>query len=142
MDRAPRPHDTSTAELSARLVAAGVKPTAQRMRVAAVLLDRPQHLSADEVLARARAHGRLSKATVYNTLQLFADRGLCRRLVVDAERVYFDSTVTPHHHVFDEDTHALTDIPAGDVQVTGLPPLPEGVRTVAVDVVVRVRARR
>jgi Fur family iron response transcriptional regulator len=107
-----------------------------------VLLAMPQHLSADEVLARARQQGPVSKATVYNTLQLFAERGLCRMLVVDPERVYFDSTVTPHHHLFDEDTHALTDIPAGDVRVAGLPALPEGKETVAVDVVVRMRAKR
>lgn len=130
------------AQIEARLTAAGIMPTAQRIQIAAVLLERPQHLSADDVLARAKAQGRVSKATVYNTLQLFADRGLCRMLVVDPERVYFDSTVTPHHHLFDEDTRSLTDIPAGDVRIAGLPPPPEGKDAVAVDVVVRVRAKR
>lgn len=139
MTRTPK---SAHAQIEARLTAAGIMPTAQRIQIAAVLLERPQHLSADDVLTRAKAQGRVSKATVYNTLQLFADRGLCRMLVVDPERVYFDSTVTPHHHLFDEDTRSLTDIPAGDVRIAGLPPPPEGKDAVAVDVVVRVRAKR
>jgi Fur family iron response transcriptional regulator len=132
----------AAATIEARLTAAGIMPTAQRLQIATVLLERPQHLSAEEVLARARDRGPVSKATVYNTLQLFADRGLCRMLVVDPERVYFDSTVTPHHHLFDEDSHALIDIPAGDVRIEGLPALPDGKEAVAVDVVVRMRAKR
>lgn len=142
MDQTTRKAPSPLAHIEARLIAAGIMPTAQRLQIAAVLLERPQHLSADDVLDRARAQGRVSKATVYNTLQLFADRGLCRMLVVDPERVYFDSTVTPHHHLFDEDTRCLTDVPAGEVQIAGLPALPEGKEAVAVDVVVRVRSKR
>ena len=57
-----------------RLKRHGVQPTPQRVEVAAVLLDRPQHLSADQILERLRAAGsRVSKATVYNTLRAFCD---------------------------------------------------------------------
>jgi len=140
VDPKTRPEPADAVE--ARLIEAGVMPTAQRLQIAAVLLERPQHLSADEVLARARRVGPVSKATVYNTLQLFADRGLCRMLVVDPERVYFDSTVTPHHHLFDEDSHTLTDLPSGTVKVSGLPSLPSDKEAVAVDVVVRMRSKR
>lgn len=128
--------------LTDRLLAAGVRPTAQRLRIAAVLLERPQHLSADAILDQASRTVPLSKATVYNTLRLFADRGLIRTVVVDPDRVFFDSTPTAHHHLFDEDTHQLTDIAEGQVTVTGLPPLPSGTEALAVEVVVRVRARR
>ena len=142
MDRRTHPAILNADAVAARLLAAGVKPTAQRMQIASVLLDRPQHLSAEEILERASMVGRVSKATVYNTLQLFADRGLCRMLVIDPERVYFDSTVEPHHHLFDEDSRSLSDIPADSVRVSGLPRLPAGTEAVAVDVVVRVRAKR
>ncbi len=33
----------------------GIAPTPQRMEVAAVLLERPQHLSADQIIDRLRA---------------------------------------------------------------------------------------
>ncbi len=130
-------------ELAQRLLAAGLKPTAQRLQIAQVLLDRPQHLSADQVLQKVRRKGgTISKATVYNTLRAFADHGLLRAIVVDPERVFFDSTPTAHHHFFDLASHALHDIPAEGVRVEGLPPLPTGTESVGVDVVVRIRPKR
>jgi len=129
--------------LAERLLAVGIKPTAQRLHVAQVLLDRPQHLAADEVLARVkRRGGRVSKATVYNTLRAFADHGLVREVVVDPTRIFYDSTVEPHHHFFDETSHALTDILAGGVRIAGLPSLPAGTEAVGVEVVVRIRSGR
>lgn len=128
--------------LADRLLAAGLKPTPQRMQIAQVLLDRPQHLSAEQVLTRVRRRGGIiSKATVYNTLRAFAERGLLRAIVVDPERVFFDSTPGPHHHFFDQSTHALHDIPPGTLRVEGLPALPPGTEAVGVDVVVRIRPR-
>jgi Fur family iron response transcriptional regulator len=51
------------------------------VRIASLLLACPQHLSAEQILASLRASGtRVSKATVYNTLNLFAERGLIRQL--------------------------------------------------------------
>ena len=65
-----------------RLADCGIRPTAQRVRIATLLLSSPQHLSAEQILASLRVHGtRVSKATVYNTLNLFAGRGLIRAAV-------------------------------------------------------------
>jgi Fur family iron response transcriptional regulator len=131
------------AEFEARLLAHGVRPTAQRLAIAGVLLDRPQHLAADDILARLAARGqRVAKATVYNTLRLFAQRGLVREVVVDPERVFFDSTTAPHHHFWHEDTHRLADVPEAAVQLSGLPALPAGTVQTGVDVIVRVRKLR
>jgi Fur family iron response transcriptional regulator len=53
--------------------------TPQRVEIAGILLEKPQHLSAEQIIDRLRASGsRVSKATVYNTLNLFRDRGLTR----------------------------------------------------------------
>jgi Fur family iron response transcriptional regulator len=129
--------------LAEQLLAAGLKPTPQRLQIAQVLLDKPQHLSADQVLQRVRRKGgSISKATVYNTLRAFADHGLLRAIVVDPERVFFDSTPGPHHHFFDVSSHALHDIPGEGVRVEGLPPLPAGTESAGVDVVVRIRPKR
>ncbi len=73
-----------------RLAGFGIRPTAQRVRIAALLLAAPQHLSAEQILAALRASGaRVSKATVYNTLNLFAGRGVIRQLTVDGARTWF-----------------------------------------------------
>ena len=120
----------------------GAQPTSQRVALAEILLGRPQHLSAEELLARARAAGvRVSKATVYNTLNLFVDCGLVREVHVDSSRVYYDPNMSPHHHIFNVDTGELTDIPYESVRLASLPELPPGTETAGVEVVVKVRGR-
>ena len=118
----------------------GITPTVQRVDIAAVLLARPQHVCAEELQRMlARAGTPVSKATVYNTLGLFAREGLVRELFVDADRVLYDSNTTNHGHIYDVDTGALTDIKPGAIAVTALPSLPAGTRVESVEVVVRVR---
>ena len=120
----------------------GAQPTAQRVALAEILFAKPQHLSAEELLERARRKGvRVSKATVYNTLNLFVDCGLVREVNVDGSRVYYDPTMTPHHHIYNVDTGELTDIPYDAVQLAELPELPPGTETAGVEVVVKVRRR-
>lgn len=126
--------------LADRLRAAGIGPTSQRLRIAEVLLGRPCHLSADQVLAHVNREGAfVSKATVYNTLRLFSEHGLVREIVVDPNRVFYDSSTTAHHHFYNVDTGELSDIPAENVKVSGLPQAPAGTRADRVEVVVRVR---
>jgi Fur family iron response transcriptional regulator len=123
-----------------RLAGLGIRPTAQRVRIATLLLASPQHLSAEQILATLRASGaRVSKATVYNTLNLFAARGVIRQLSVDGARTWFDSNVAPHYHFHDMDTGALLDVPVPDVEFARLPALPAGMEMAGIDLVIRVR---
>ena len=120
----------------------GITPTHQRMEIAQVLFERRAHLSADQILAMVNArHAETSKATVYNTLRLFLEKKLVRELIVDPERIVYDPNTTPHHHLYDVVTGQLTDIPADDIKVLGLPRLPPGVETEGVDIIVRTRPR-
>lgn len=126
--------------VQALLAAHGIKPTAQRLRIAELLFARAQHLTADQVIqALGRDGAHVSKATIYNTLNLFAARGLVRALAVDPERGLFDSNSAPHHHFHVEDTGELIDVPPGAVEFSRLPALPPGTEKVSVEVVIRVR---
>lgn len=118
----------------------GINPTPQRLAVADVMLAECQHLSADQVIERLRQRGEsVSKATVYNTLGLFARKGLVRELSIDPSRVVYDSNPEPHHHFYDAETGELTDIPASSVELARLPDVPDGASVEGVDVVVRIR---
>lgn len=118
----------------------GVLPTPQRLEVAEVLLCRPQHLSADQIIERLKDAGsRVSKATVYNTLNLFCDRGLVREVMVDPVRKFYDSTTHAHHHFYNVDTGELEDIADEAVAFSQLPELPSGTREESVEVLIRVR---
>lgn len=132
----------SDSQLVHRLEAHGILPTSQRLEIARVLLAEPQHVSADQLLAMVlAAGGRVSKATVYNTLKLFSERGLVREVHVDPERVFYDSTTRPHHHLFNMDTGEITDIDPEEVAFSRLPDVPEGMEPAGVEVVLRVRGK-
>ncbi|MGB0721706.1 MAG: Fur family transcriptional regulator [Gammaproteobacteria bacterium] len=117
-----------------------IMPTQQRVGIARVMLARHQHLSAERLLDEVKHHqAGVSKATIYNTLGLFVSKGLVREVIVEAGRVFYDSNIEAHHHIFNVDSGTLSDIPAQAVNIEGLPDLPEGVRVDGIDVVVRVR---
>ena len=120
----------------------GITPTAQRVEIARILLARPQHLSAEQVLSCLKEGDlSVSKATVYNTLGLFAQKGLVREVIVDPSKVFYDSNRSEHHHFYDVDSCILTDIDAADIDVGGLPQAPDGKLVDRVDVIIRVRSR-
>lgn len=130
----------SRTQVIERLKAVGITPTQQRVDIALILFARSQHMSAEQVLNIVNAGGALvSKATVYNTLGLFAEKGLLREVIVDPSKVFYDSNTGEHHHFYNVDTGALIDIEPHAVHVDSLPPMPEGTVADGVDVIIRVR---
>jgi Fur family iron response transcriptional regulator len=127
-------------QLETRLREKGVRPTRQRMEIGELLLATPRHMSADQILLELREKGsRLSKATVYNTLNLLSKEGIVREIAVDPERMVYDSTAHPHHHFYNVDTGELIDIDDGTVRISGLPELPRGTVEQDVEIIIRVR---
>lgn len=127
-------------EIHAWLQGHGINPTSQRIEIARLFSSGCVHLSAEDVFTHVNVDGRrVSKATVYNTLSLFVEKGLIRQVMVDPSKIFYDSNTASHHHFYDMDTGELTDIDAADVEVSGLPPLPTNASLEGVDVVVRLR---
>lgn len=127
-------------QVVAQLREVDITPTQQRVEIAQILFARPQHLSAEQVLSVVNCGGhRVSKATVYNTLGLFAQKGLIKEVIVDPSKVFYDSNTKPHHHFFNVDTGELTDIESQHIVVQSMPELPEATQVEGVDVIVRIR---
>lgn len=90
----------------------GVQPSAQRVAVARYALSTHDHPSADEVFERVRrTFPMISRATVYNTLNLFVEKGLLARHALSEGCVVFDCETAPHHHFIDEATGRIHDVP-------------------------------
>lgn len=116
-----------------------INPTQQRMEIAAVLFRKHQHVSADQVLNQVnQSEKTVSKATIYNTLGLFAECGLLREVIVDPNKVFYDTNTEQHHHFFNTTTGKLEDIPKDDILIERLPRLPEGTSIDSVEVIVKV----
>ena len=119
----------------------GINPTHQRIEIAHAIFSQGEHLSADRILALVNDRAsETSKATVYNTLNLFVEKCLIREVIVDPDRVFYDPNTTPHHHFYNVDTGELSDIDAGEVEVSRLPALPPGMVTDGIEIIVRIRA--
>ena len=126
------------------LARAGLRPTRQRVALAALLVGDGQHrhVTAESLFEAAKGEGdAVSLATVYNTLRAFCDAGLMQEVTVDGSKSYFDTNTHDHPHFFWEDEDKLTDAPSDQLVIAQLPDAPEGAEIASVDVVIRLRRK-
>jgi Fe2+ or Zn2+ uptake regulation protein len=98
----------------------GIQATPQRIAVADFILAAKTHPSADKVWEQVRRRcPTLSRATVYNTLNLFVDKGLIKTQVLKEGTAVFDPRVEAHHHFIDVDTGQIYDVPWQALKVSG-----------------------
>lgn len=130
-------------ELRGKLRKAGLRPTRQRVALGWLLFAKgARHLTAENLYEEAStSRVVISLATVYNTLHQFTEAGLLREVAIDGSKTYFDTNINNHHHFLVEDSNTLMDIPGGALDVTNLPPVPEGMEIARVDVIVRLRKK-
>ena len=129
---------------TAWLTEAGVRPTRQRVTLAALLMGdgHHRHVTAESLFAAVEHRGeKVSLATVYNTLRAFCDAGLIQEVTVDGSKSYFDTNTHDHPHFFWEEDGKLTDAPAEALEIARLPDAPEGAEIASVDVVIRLRRK-
>ena len=103
------------------LRAHGIQPSAQRVAVAEYALLTDEHPSADQVWSRVReSFPMISRATVYNTLNLFVAKGLLMPLVLAEGKIVFDPKIERHHHFIDEETGSIHDVAWSDLEVKNI----------------------
>lgn len=119
----------------------GIQPSAQRVAVAEYVLNTTEHPSADRVWTGVQeSFPMISRATVYNTLHLFVEKGLLRELHLAPDSVLFDPKIDRHHHFIDEDTGRIYDVPWNQIEVSNTRPL-RGFEIHDYQVVMRGRSR-
>lgn len=128
-------------DLRAKLRAAGLRPTRQRVALGWLLFSKGgRHVSAETLLEEAQgSRVPVSLATIYNCLHQFTEAGLLREVAVDGSKAYFDTNISHHDHFLVEGSNTLIDIPQVAVDLTRLPEPPKGTKIDRVEVVVRLR---
>ena len=116
-----------------------INPTTQRIEIAHLLFEKPQHLSAEEIRQRMNSeYEKCSQATVYNTLRLFVEKEVVRELIFSADRIYYDSNTDKHHHFVDVDSGGIHDLPAHMIEAPVLEGSPlEGAEVLETSIIVR-----
>ena len=123
---------------------AALRPTRQRVTLAALLVGDGQHrhVTAESLFEAAKGQGdTVSLATVYNTLRAFCDAGLMQEVTVDGSKSYFDTNTHDHPHFYWEEEGRLTDAPSDQLVIAQVPDAPEGAEIASVDVVIRLRRK-
>jgi len=135
------PIDEVARDAAARLRAAGLRPTRQRVALVRALFGQgDRHVTAEQLYAETQALDvGVSLATVYNSLHQFTRAGLLRELAIGSGRSYFDTNTGHHHHFFYEGTGQLVDVPGELVQVASVPLPPKGTEVSGVDVIIRIK---
>lgn len=133
--------------LEEKLRKCGLRPTKQRLALAEMIFCKGhRHIAAEELHEEAvKANVPISLATVYNTLHQFTEAKLLRIIAVEGSKTWFDTNTSDHHHFYLEHESRVIDIPenpAGQPVVTNLPPAPDGMEIINVDLMVRLRPKK
>ncbi len=89
-----------------------ISPSVHRLAIYEYMLAHRTHPSVDEVYAALSENmPTLSKTTVYNTLKLFAEKGLVKSITISDKCVRFDGDVSDHSHFLCKCCGELFDMP-------------------------------
>ncbi|MFY9641184.1 MAG: iron response transcriptional regulator IrrA [Rhodomicrobium sp.] len=129
----------NTPSIERKLSEAGVRPTRQRRDLAGLLFgDGNRHVTAEMLHAEAVGNKmRVSLATVYNTLNQFAEAGLLREVAIEGSKTYFDTTISDHQHFYFEHDGQLIDLGPDEEVAVAVRKLPEGMKVARIDVLIR-----
>ena len=133
-------------QLRDRLEAAKLRPTWQRMKIGMWVFEPPTKHFTPEDLFRQMQGSRpgeraISLATIYNTLNAFADADLLRTVTLQNGKRYYDTNTTFHAHLNDAEGVGLIDVPMDKLKVDFLPDLPPGYELDEMLVTIRIKRR-
>ncbi len=78
-----------------------IRPSVQRTAVMEYLMNHKTHPTVDEIyLALSPGIPTLSKTTVYNTLNLFIEKGAAQMLTIDEKNTRYDADISKHAHFY------------------------------------------
>ena len=105
-------------EFTEKLRSAGLRPTRQRVNICKILFDRKNtfHFTIYDLnKILLDKNEKVSLATVYNTVHALKKRGYLKEISINAEKSYFDTNTSNHHHFLDEETNTLFDLKESEI---------------------------
>ena len=125
-----------------KLRESGLRPTRQRLKICEVLFspEKTFHFTINDLtkIIGDKLSEKISLATVYNTIHEFKKKGYLKEISINADKNYFDTNVTEHHHFFDEDTNELIDCSNEDIDSVNIKRNTTGKKIKSVEVLIKV----
>ena len=120
----------------------GLRPTKQRIKICEVLFNRDKtfDFSINDLMKiiQTKVNGKISLATVYNTVHAFKKKGYLKEIHIGNDMSYFDTNTKSHHHFYDKETNELIDIKSEEVEIKKTPTPPNGKKIDQIEVILKV----
>lgn len=76
-----------------------IKPSVHRIMIYEYLMTKRNHPTVEQIFLHLRQDfPTISKATIYNTLNLFVEAGLVRNIKIEDKEIRYDSNIENHGH--------------------------------------------
>ena len=125
-----------------KLRASGLRPTKQRLAICKILFSRKEtfHFTMEQLkkIIEKNVKKKISVATLYNTVQVFKEKGYLKEISLKGNKTFFDTNTKHHHHFYDEDISRLVDIEDKNISVNYLPKIPSGKKIKSIEVLVKI----
>jgi len=127
----------SPLEIEERLKNIGVGATAQRIAICKYVLCEADHPTAEDIKMWTDANfPKLSRATVYNTLDVLVQVGMLKELKLPHTcKIVYDTNIMNHFHFLDTESGKLFDISEEQCQIALN--LPDNMQVKGVDIFLR-----
>ncbi len=108
-------------EINDLLISKGIKPTYHRILVYDFLQNNRIHPTAEEIYENiSKTYSRLSKATIYNTLELFVQKKIIKALPLTNLEKHYDDRIDLHAHFICTKCKKIYDIPIEELECYGI----------------------
>ena len=125
-----------------KLRASGLRPTKQRLAICKILFSRKEtfHFTMEQLkkIIEKNVKKKISVATLYNTVQVFKEKGYLKEISLKGNKTFFDTNKKHHHHFYDENISRLVDIEDKNISVNYLPKIPSGKKIKSIEVLVKI----
>ena len=133
---------SSSTEYNEKLRKSGLRPTKQRIKICEVLFnkDKTFHFTINDLnkMIKSNSYQSISLATIYNTVHAFEKKGYLKEIVINSNQSYFDTNISNHHHLFDEEEKKLIDLENDDLESIKIKKNIPGKKIKSVEVLVKI----
>jgi len=97
----------------------GVRPSNPRVKIYEYLCEKKNHPSVDIIYTALKENlPCLSRTTVYNTLNLFLEKGIVRQVIVEDNEARYDADTSSHGHFRCDVCGKIYDFEVDDVEIS------------------------
>ena len=82
---------------------------------------------------------KVATATIYNNLNELSQKGFLNKVLVEKDRMWFDTNLSSHYHFYDEEEDKLTDVEKNEIEFLSFPKIPKGKALKSLDIIINVK---